>query len=64
MKASIEVKDRKEAALIQQALADPETRAYVNVMGALLGLPNERARRRVLTYVSDLIAEQSTTDKS
>lgn len=57
MKTTIEVKDRKEAQLIKTALADPATRALVMVMGALLPLRSDRARARVLAYVSDKLNE-------
>lgn len=56
MKATIEVKDRKEADLIKTALDDPATRAFVQIVGALLPL-SERARTRVLTFVNDRLAE-------
>jgi len=52
MKASIEVTDRQEATRIRTALDHPETRALVNVIGALL--PLEPAdRHRVLVFVGD-----------
>jgi hypothetical protein len=57
MKATIEVKDRKEVEHIRAALDDPATRAFVVVMGALSLLPSNRARRRVLTFVADYFAE-------
>jgi hypothetical protein len=56
MKTTIEVKDRKEADLIKIALDDPTTRAFVQVVGALLPLtPRERAR--VMNFVSDKVDE-------
>lgn len=57
MKASIEVKDRKEAESIRKALDDPAVRAFVVIMGVLLTLPSQRARKRVLQYVEDKFAE-------
>lgn len=57
MKVSIDVEDRKEAELIRVGLADQETRALVKVMGALLALPNDRARARTMRYVADVLAE-------
>lgn len=60
MKASIEVKDRKEAEDIRNGLADPAARAFVVVMGVLLALPSMRARVRVLNYVTDLLNERDT----
>lgn len=58
MKATIEVKDRKEADLIKAALDDPKTRAFVQIVGALLPL-SQRARTRVLAFVSDQLDEES-----
>lgn len=57
MKATIDVKDRAEAERVRTALADPETRALVNVMGALLPL-TERERKRAMAFVADKIAEE------
>lgn len=56
MKATIEVKDRKEADLIKAALDDPTTRAFVQVVGALLPL-SPRARQRVMAFVTDKLDE-------
>lgn len=57
MKTTIDVTDKREAALVRQALADPETRVCVNVLGALLTLPSAQARARVLMFVSSRLAE-------
>ena len=62
MKATIEVKDRKEAEHIRNGLADEATRAFVIVMGALSTLPSDRARARVLNYVRDYF-EENAKDK-
>ena len=51
MKASIDVNDRKEAALIKAALDDATVKAFVLVMGALAQLPSDRARESVLSFV-------------
>lgn len=59
MKTSIEVKDRREGDAIRAGLEDPVTRAIVVVTGLLLGLPTDRARRRVLDYVTDRLAENN-----
>jgi hypothetical protein len=59
MKATIEVKDRREAALVQTAMEDPAVRAFTIVMGALLQLPSDRARQRVLGYVKDKFEEDA-----
>jgi hypothetical protein len=57
MKATIEVKDRKEADYIRAALDDPVMRAQVVILGALTKLPSDRARKRVLQYVMDYFEE-------
>jgi hypothetical protein len=57
MKTTIEVKDRKEADLIKTALDDPATRAFVQVVGALLPL-SPRAQQRVMNFVSDKLNEE------
>ena len=58
MKATIEVKDRKEAEHLRAGLADPTTRAFVLIMGALSGLPSKRAKMRVLQFVADHFEEE------
>lgn len=57
MKTYVEVENRKEANLIKRGLGDPEVRAFVKVMGALLPL-SERARARVLRFVADQVDEE------
>lgn len=52
MKTAIDVENKREGDLVRQALADPDVRAYVNIMGALLGLDRERAKR-VLAMVNN-----------
>lgn len=59
MKASIEVKDRKEADAIRTALEDPVIRTSVVICGLLLPF-SERARKRVLTFVMDKLDEDET----
>jgi len=58
MKTTIEVKDRKEADLIRTALDDPTTRAFVQVVGALLPL-TPRERQRVMSFVADKVGEDA-----
>jgi hypothetical protein len=58
MKTTIVVKDRDEARAVQTAMADPQTRAFVLMVGTLLQLPTDRARRRVLQFVTDKLAEE------
>lgn len=57
MRTPIEVTNRREAAALHRAMADPTVRAFVLIMGELLALPTDRARRRVLTYVMDKATE-------
>jgi hypothetical protein len=52
MKASIDVKDRKEADAIRSALDDPAMRALVLVFGALNALDHDD-RCRIISYVTD-----------
>src|SRR5262245_11057352 len=58
MKATIEVRDRKEAEAIKAGLADPAVRAFAAVMGVLSQLPSDRARARVMHFVTDCLDEQ------
>ncbi len=58
MKATVEVKDRAEAAHIREALDDPAIRAFVITVGALKALPSDRARKRVLQFVMDKLDEE------
>lgn len=60
MKANIEVKDRREADAIRAGLDDPFLRALVIVSGALSSLPSHRARRRLLAYMQDKLAEEDS----
>jgi hypothetical protein len=64
MKATIEVKDRKEADAIRDGLEDPAVRAFVVIMGALAALPSDRARTRVMTYVTDYFAKHNAEQKT
>lgn len=57
MKASVEVRTRKDATAIQQALLDPVTYAFVVVTGTLAQLPSDRARRQVLEWLTDRLDE-------
>jgi len=58
MKVSIDVKDKTEAENLRRALADPMTRAFVLIVGALLPLGDE-ARTRVLSFVNDTLNEDA-----
>ena len=57
MKVAIEVKNREEGNILRTALADPTVRALALVMGTLLSLPSDLARRRVLAMVLDRLDE-------
>jgi len=63
VKATIEVKDRKEADAIRTGLDDPTVRAFVVMMGVLKELPSDRARVRVLRYVQDYFEENPAPHK-
>jgi hypothetical protein len=58
MKAVVKVDTRSDKVAIETAMTDPATKAFVIVMGTLLQLPSDRARRRVLIYVHDRLEEQ------
>lgn len=57
MKVAIEVNNRSEAESVKRAMADPKCRALVLIVGALLELPSDRARLRVLRHVQDALDE-------
>ena len=59
MKTTVTVKDRQEAAAVCTAWNDQPTRALILIMGTLLQLPNDRARYRVLQFVTDKLAEDA-----
>lgn len=48
---------REEKRLIKLALERPEVRAFVIIVGALMELPSDRARERVLRFVADKLDE-------
>ena len=58
MRATIEVKDRREADAIRLGLADPMLRAVVVIVGTLQQLPSKRAQHRVMEYVTDKLSEE------
>jgi hypothetical protein len=58
MKATFEVKDRKEADAIRAGLEDPVVRAQVVILGTLKQLPSVKAQVRVLTFVKEMLDEQ------
>ena len=61
MKTTIDVENRGEADRVKTALNDPATRAFVNVIGALLPL-QPKARQRVVRFVTEQLAEEGATD--
>lgn len=64
MKAAIQVSSRQEADSIRVGLDDPAVRAFVQIIGALKGLPTDRARKRVLEFVVDRLEEEQQKGKS
>ncbi len=58
MKVSVEVKDRAEASAVKAGMEDPTVRAFVVTMGVLRQLPSDRARKRVLEFISDKLDEE------
>lgn len=60
MKATVEVKDRREAEAVRVGLEDPAVRAFVIIMGVLLPLTS-RQRARVMQYVTDKLDEDTET---
>lgn len=58
MIARIQVKDREEARLLETGLQRPDVRAFVKIVGALIPLPSDRARARVLRYALDRVEEE------
>lgn len=61
MKAHVEVEvaSRRQAKAIQFAMEDPVFKATAIVVGELRQLDSDRARRRVLAFVTDELAEQN-----
>ena len=55
MKVSITVNNRSEAQAVRRAMDDPAVRAFVLVSGALLTLPSQAARARVLNHVYGMV---------
>jgi hypothetical protein len=60
MKATIEVKDKKEAEAIRSGLVDPSVRAFVVILGVLNTL-TPRQQARVMTYVQDRLQDEATS---
>ena len=61
MKTTIDVKDRKEGDHIRRALEQPETRAFVIVIGILADLPTNRARKRACSILSRTTSTSAVT---
>ena len=59
MRYTIDVANRDEGDQIRAGLEDPAVRAFVKVSGVLNALPTNRARARVLAYVTDCADERS-----
>jgi hypothetical protein len=58
----IEVQDAREAEQLKAGLESPEVRAFVRLVGILAPL-SDRARRRVLAFTQDRIAEEAAMPK-
>ncbi len=54
----ITVRDRGEFFAIKAALDDPAIRAFLIIDGTLKRLDDDNQRRRVLTYVADVMEER------
>jgi hypothetical protein len=61
MKVAIDVRPH-EADPVRLAMADAGTRATVTIIGALMQLPSDRARRRVLDHVQAWMEEQEAPE--
>lgn len=59
MNVKIECKDKAEADAIRRAMDDPTLRAIILVVGCLLALPTDRARKRAIDYAWDQIREDN-----
>lgn len=55
----VEVANKAQADAIERALQDDVHRASAIVFGMLAALPTDRARRRVMSFVVDVLEEQS-----
>ena len=53
MKTTITVSNRREGEQIRAGLDDPNVRAFVKIMGIMRGLPSDRARQMVLSFVHE-----------
>jgi hypothetical protein len=56
----VDVENRKQARQIEAGLAIPLVKALAIVLGVLEGLPTDRARARVLTYLEDWQADPNS----
>jgi len=52
------VTKKAEREAIKAALADPTIKAFVLVVGKLQQLPSDRARKRVMQFIADRVAEE------
>jgi hypothetical protein len=59
MKVSIDVTSRSEGDALKLAMEDPITRTITMMSGMLVGLPSDRARRRVLRWMLDSWADDT-----
>ena len=61
-KVKVELENRKDVKFVERALQDKAIKALVLASGALLGLPTDRSRQRVLKYVVDRVDEEPETE--
>ncbi len=59
----IPVSSEDEREQICVAMEDKEVRAFVRLVGALLPLPSDRARERVLRFVVDRVHEEAGSNR-
>jgi hypothetical protein len=59
MKVTLDVTSRAEGDALKLAMEDPVTRTITTMSGMLVGLPNDRARRRVLRWMLDSWADET-----
>ena len=65
MKTAVDVDDRQQANDLRRALNDPQTRAFVLAMGALLRFKDANRHTRILRYAEEaLISWRRSTHRA
>jgi hypothetical protein len=65
MKTEVEIADRQQAQDLRRAMNDPQTRAFVLEMGALLRFTDPNRHHRILRHVEDsLISWRRATHRA